>query len=151
MYGGPLYIASDHAGYQLKKRIIRFIENELNGSVTDLGPQSYDKHDDYPDYAIPLAETVSAKDARGILICANGEGVCIAANKVDGIRAGVGYSTMAAETMMQDDNTNVLCLAAKHSSDDHAMAIVKSWLENEFSGEERHLRRLNKIAKLEDD
>lgn len=149
LYTGPLFITSDHAGYQLKKRLIRYIENELEREVTDLGPTEYNENDDYPDYTIPLTKQVLEANGRGIAICANGIGVCIAANKVSGIRAGIGYNIMAAETMMQDDNTNVLCLAAKAISEDHAMAILKTWLTTKFTQEERHVRRLAKVAELE--
>lgn len=149
MYNGPLFIASDHGGYQLKKRLVRYIENELKLEITDLGPAEYDETDDYPDYVIPLGKKVQDTDGRGIVICKNGIGVNIDANKMHGIRAGIGYNLMAAETMMQDDNTNVLALAAKLSSDEHAMEIVKRWLETEFSGAKRHIRRLEKVAVLE--
>jgi len=145
MYQGNLYIASDHRGYQLKKRLIRYTENELNREITDLGPMEHDPSDDYVDYTIDLTKKVLAEDARGILICRNGIGVCIAANKVDGIRAGIGYNIGAAELMMTDDNTNVLCLSSEFLSEDHAMAVLKKWLETEFSNAERHVRRLEKI------
>lgn len=149
MYNGPLFIASDHGGYQLKKRLVRYIENELKLEITDLGPHEYDETDDYPDFVIPLGKKVQETNGRGIVICKNGIGVNIDANKMHGIRAGIGYNLMAAETMMQDDNTNVLALAAKLSTDEHAMEIVKRWLETEFSGAERHIRRLNKVSVLE--
>jgi len=151
MYSGHLSIASDHGGYQLKKRLIRYIENELNLEITDMGPHEYEETDDYPDYVVPLAEKVSKEGGRGIVICRNGVGVCIAANKVAGIRCGIGYNIDAAESMMKDDNTNILSLAADHLSEDHAMAVVKKWLETEFSGEERHVRRLSKVSALEQD
>lgn len=144
-----LFIASDHGGYHLKKRIIRFIEKEQEGKIIDIGPTEYDEDDDYPDYIIPLAKEVVKKNGRGIVICKNGVGVCIAANKVPGIRAGIGYNTMAAETMMTDDNTNILCLAAKGISEDLALVIVKRWLATEFSNADRHVRRLKKVAELE--
>jgi len=140
-----LFIASDHGGYRLKKRLIRYAENELNIEITDLGPFEYDENDDYPDYALPLCEKVNETEGLGILICKNGIGVSIAANKQKGIRAGIGYNLMAAETMKTDDHTNVLCLASKALSEDHAMAIMKKWLETEFSAEERHVRRLKKL------
>lgn len=149
MYSGTLYISSDHGGYALKKRLVRFIENELSRPVTDLGPGEHVEADDYPDYAFPLAEKVATEHARGILICRNGIGVCIAANKVKSIRAGIGYNIAAAESMMKDDNTNILCLAADHLSEDFAMAIVKRWLETEYSEQERHQRRLEKITAFE--
>ena len=141
-----IYIASDHGGYKLKKRIVRYIENELKQSITDMGPNEYNETDDYPDYAIPLAtKIIEQEDNRGIVICKNGIGVCIATNKVKGIRAGIGYNLMAAETMMADDNTNILCLASKALSEEHALAITKKWLETKFSHEQRHIQRLDKI------
>ncbi len=151
MYFGPLFIASDHGGYALKKRLLRYIENELQLPITDLGPKNYDAEDDYPPYAEDLAQKVKESQGRGILICKNGIGVCIAANKVDGIRAGIGYNLMAAETMMLDDNTNVLCLAGKLGSEEHAMAIVHKWLETNFSEAERHKRRLEEVKEIENE
>jgi len=149
MHAKPLYIASDHGGYQLKKRLIQYIEKELGLEIEDLGPTDYEETDDYPDYAIPLAKKVSDTDGRGIVICKNGVGVNIAVNKVKGIRAGIGYNLMAAETMMKDDNTNILALAAKALSEDFAMAIVKKWFETEFGEAERHVRRLKKVEEFE--
>lgn len=149
MYTGPLFIASDHGGYQLKKRLVRYIENELQGKVEDLGPHEYVETDDYPDYALPLAQKVLEAGGRGIVICRSGIGVCMTVSKLKGIRAGLGYNIAVAETMMQHNNTNVLCLAGDHVSDEFAMAIVKKWLESEFTGEEKNIRRLAKIAELE--
>lgn len=149
MNKAPLFIASDHGGYQLKKRLVRFLENELEMKITDLGPKDFDENDDYPTYAKILTDKVTEKNGKGILICKNGIGVCMAANKVKGIRAGIGYNLMAAETMMTDDNTNILCLAAKGLSEEFAMAIVKRWLETEFSGDERHIKRLKMIEEME--
>lgn len=149
MYTGKLFIASDHGGYQLKKRLIRFIKNELKLKVEDMGPKSYVETDDYPDYAIPLAKKVVKTKGRGIVICRNGVGVNIAANKINGIRAGIGYNIAAAESMMNDDNTNVIALASDHLTQDHAMAIVKKWLGTEFSNAIRHTRRLKKVEKIE--
>lgn len=145
MYSGPLFIASDHGGYHLKNRLVRYIQNELKLSIEDLGPHEYMEDDDYPDFVLPLAKKVMEQNGRGIVICKNGIGVNIAVNKIPGIRAGIGYNLMAAETMMTDDNTNILSLASKAISEDHAMAVVKKWLETEFSNDERHIRRLKKI------
>lgn len=149
MYSGSLFIASDHGGFQLKKRLVRYLENDLKLSVTDLGPHEFVDGDDYPDYAIPLAEKVTETNGRGILICKNGVGVCMAANKVPGIRAGISYNLMAAESMRNDDDTNVMCLASHLSSDDHAMLMVKKWLETEFGEDARYVRRLEKVKAYE--
>ena len=147
IYKGPLFIASDHGGYKLKKRLIRFLTKELLIEVEDLGPHVYVKEDDYPDYVLPLAKKVVDKKGRGIVICKNGIGVSIAVNKVNGVRCGIGYNLMAAETMMADDDTNIISLAAKGVTDEHAMAIIKRWLLTSFSGAERHKRRLDKLPK----
>ena len=145
-----IYIASDHGGYKLKKRLVRYVKNELKLEIEDMGPNQYDKTDDYPDFAIPLTKKmVKDEENRGVLICRNGIGVCILANKVKGVRAGIGYNLSAAQSMRNDDDTNVLCLAADHLTDDHAMAILKKWLETPTSKDSRHLRRRRKVTKLE--
>ena len=100
MYSKKIYIASDHGGYQLKKRLIRYIENELNLKIEDLGPYESNESDDYPDYVIPLAHKVAEENVRGIVICKNGVGVSMAVNKVAGIRCGIGYNIAVAESMM---------------------------------------------------
>ena len=150
MYSGQLYISSDHGGYKLKKRLVRYIQNELKRDVEDIGPHEYEKTDDYPDYAIPLAKKTVETKGRGITICSSGIGVCIAANKIAGVRAGLGYNIEVAESMVKDDDTNILCLGAKTISEDHAMAIVKKWLESkkEFLGG-KYQRRIDKINALE--
>lgn len=145
----PLYIASDHGGYKLKKRLIRYCKNELNIKIEDMGPLEYDKDDDYPDFVLPLAKKVVENNARGIVICRNGIGVSIAVNKVKGVKCGLGYNIDVAESMMLHDNTNIIALASDHLSEEHAMAILKKWLETEFSGDDRHVRRLKKIEELE--
>jgi len=149
MYSGPLFIASDHAGYQLKNTIDWYIKNELHLETQDLGSQEYDANDDYPDYAIPLAKKVTETQGRGIVVCGSGIGVCIAANKIAGIRCGIGYNPEVAESMMAHNNTNVLALAGGALSENHAKLIVKTWLTSNFTNEERHVRRLGKIAELE--
>lgn len=145
----PLFIASDHGGYQLKRRLIRYIENELNLKIEDLGPHEYVETDDYPDYVAPLTKKVLEKNGRGILICRNGIGVCMTANKVKGIRAGLGYNISVSKSMRNDDDTNVLCLAADNVSDEFGMAITKNWLETEFNAHPRFIRRIKKMEELE--
>lgn len=145
-----LYIASDHGGYKLKKRLVRYLENELKKPVTNMGPTDFVETDDYPDYAIPLAKKVTrGKDNLGILICGTGNGVCMVANKIKGIRAIVGYNIEAAELGKQHNNANILCLAGRILTEDHAMAIVKKFLETAFTNDSRHVRRLGKIEEME--
>ena len=145
----PIYIASDHGGYALKKRLIRYMENELGLKPEDMGPHTYEETDDYPDFAIPLAKKVVETDGRGILICRNGIGVCVAANKVKGIKAGIGYNISVAESMRKHDNANIICFGSDNISEDFSLVVLKRWLETDFSNEERHVRRLKKVEALE--
>ncbi|HBU07307.1 MAG TPA: ribose-5-phosphate isomerase [Candidatus Magasanikbacteria bacterium] len=142
----PLYIASDHAGYQLKKRLVRYFENELNIKFEDLGPNEYNEEDDFPDFIMPAAKKAVENKGEAILICGSGIGACISANKVPGMYAALGYNIEAAETSRKHNNVNGLCLAGRVLSEDHAMAIVKKWLENkgEFIGG-KYQRRIKKI------
>lgn len=145
-----IYIASDHAGYHLKKELADFLKKKLELPVEDLGPKQYDENDDYPDFARILGEKVSAdQTAKGILLCGSGHGMCISANKIKGIRAIVGYSISGAELGRQHNDANVLCLAARILSKDHAEAIAKKFLDTAFKDETRHNRRLEKITELE--
>ena len=144
-----LYIATDHGGFQLKKYLIRYLDKQLKMKAVDLGPKKYDKEDDYPDFAIPLAKKVAkGKNNVGILICRMGNGTCITANKIKGIRAIIGYSIEAAEFGRRDNNANVLCLGGDVLSNEHAVAIVKKFLESNFDGG-RHARRMDKIMAIE--
>ncbi|MFA4831324.1 MAG: RpiB/LacA/LacB family sugar-phosphate isomerase [Patescibacteria group bacterium] len=149
MYQGYLYIAADHAGYQLKKRIARYIENELNLKVEDLGAHEYDAEDDFPDYIIPAAQKTVKTNGRAIFICGSGTGDIIAANKVPGMRCALGYNIEAAELSIKHNNANGLALAGRVLTEDHAMAIVKKWLETtEFLGG-KYERRNEKIEEYE--
>lgn len=145
-----LYIASDHGGFQLKKYLVHFLENQLKIKAEDLGPLSFNKEDDFPEFAIPLAKKV-AKDSKalGVLICRTGHGMCIVANKIKGIRAIMGYSIEAAEKGRLEENANILCLAGGVLTDEHAGAITRHFLETQFDAEERRIRRLKQIEEVE--
>lgn len=145
-----LYIASDHGGFQLKKHLIRFVEKQLKKEISDLGPTEYNENDDFPDFAIPLSQKI-AKDEKslGILICKTGHGMYLTANKINGIRAIIGYSIEAAEKGRKEENANILALAGAVITDEHAAAIVKRFLETNFEPEQRRVRRLKKIEELE--
>lgn len=149
MYQGPLYITSDHAGYQLKKRLIRFINNELDRDVIDLGPTAYDENDDFPTYVLPAAEKTVFTDARLIACCGSAQGEIIAANKVVGMRMALGYNIEAAGLAIMHNNANGLALAARVLTEDHAMAIIKKYLETtEFLGG-KYQRRNDAITAYE--
>ena len=140
-------LANDHRGVAAKQRLVTVLTG-LGHEVFDLGtntPVSVD----YPDYAILVAEDVaSGKVDRGVLICATGHGMCIAANKVAGIRAVNCRDVIDAELSRSHNNANVLCLSADLIGDELMERIVKSWLETPFDGG-RHARRLEKIAQYE--
>lgn len=145
-----IYISADHAGYQLKKELVDYLAKKLGLEITDLGSKEYDKDDDFVDYAAKLAQKVASETkSKGILICGSGHGMCIAANKIKGIRAIIGYSISGAEFGRQHNDANVLCLAGRVISKDHAEAITKKFLETDFKNEVRFIRRNEKIAELE--
>lgn len=144
-----IYLAADHNGFQAKHEIKQFLES-LNHQVTDLGPHSFEVSDDYPDYAFLLGETVVKENARGIIICGSGIGVCVAANKVRGVRAGYCESEQHAIKSREDDDTNILVLDTMTFDPKTDFKILTTWLNTPFSGEERHIRRLGKITAYED-
>lgn len=145
----PIYIASDHGGYQLKKRLIRYFKNELKKPIKDFGPEKYDAEDDFTDYIIPAAKKAVKNKSKAIFICGSGIGACIAANKVKGMYAALAYNLKVAELSREHNNANGLCLAGRVLTGDHAMAIVKRWLETDFSGVEKYKRRNGKIERFE--
>lgn len=143
-----IYIAADHRGFRLKEDIKKWLETELY-EFRDLGAFEYNKDDDYPDFAIKLGETVIRENARGILICGSGAGASIAANKVNGIRAGLCTSVKQAASARSDDNINILCLSADWVSVEDNQKITDTFLKTLFSSEERHIRRINQIKDYE--
>jgi len=142
-------LACDHGGYELKIIIEEFV-GSLGYSVVDLGTNNTESVD-FPDYAEKLGrEITSGHSERGILICGSGVGACIAANKIKGIYAAVCHDTYSAHQGVQHDNMNVLCLGARVIGPELAKELVQAFLSAHFSSnEERHLRRVNKIYKLE--
>ncbi|MDD5383127.1 MAG: ribose 5-phosphate isomerase B [Candidatus Margulisbacteria bacterium] len=139
-------IGSDHAGFKLKEIVKNYLKRKKL-EFKDFGASS-EESVDYPDYAFPVAEAVARGEFdRGILICGSGVGVTITANKVKGIRAVNAYDTYSAKQSRQHGDCNVLCLAGRKLTRAKATKIVDVWLKTEFSGEERHLRRIKKIEK----
>lgn len=151
MHTGPLYIAADHAGYQLKKRLVRYLQNELGLlEVEDMGAYEYDERDDFPDFIIPAAEKAVKNNGRVIIIGGSGNGEAIAANKVKGVRCALAHSVETAALSRQHNNANGLALGARILTEEHAMAIVKTWLATEFLGG-KYQRRNEKIEKYENE
>ena len=147
-----IYIASDHAGFHLKKQLIQYLKVK-DFEVEDCGAFELDETDDYPDFIIPCAQKVAGdSSSAGIVIGGSGQGEAMCANKVKGIRAAI-YNGGDAKTVgrlaKEHNNANVLSLGARFISPDDAKKAVSAWLDAEFEGG-RHVRRVDKIAKYED-
>jgi len=145
-----IYIASDHAGFDLKKLLIEHLKDQ-DQEVEDCGPGAYDKEDDYPDFVYPCAVKVAQNPgSMGIVIGHSGQGEAIVANKVKGIRAVVYYGGHEdiISLSRQHNNANVLSLGAAFLSPEQAERVVDLWIETGFDGG-RHQRRIEKISNLE--
>jgi ribose 5-phosphate isomerase B len=143
-----VYLGADHAGFNLKNDLREHLEM-LNFVVEDLGANELNPEDDYPEFAAAVAQAVRHHPGSfGILACGNAEGICIAANKFQDIRAGIGYSKEAAKTMRTDDDANVLCLPGRVPIADDPLEIADLFLKTPFSGAARHKRRLKQLADL---
>ncbi len=143
-----IYIGADHNGYQYKELLVDYLE-DLHHVGIDLGNETADKHDDFPLFAARVALAVLAeKDSRGILLCGSGQGVCIAANRYKGIRAGVIWNTQEAKAIRNDDDSNILCLPARSIDAKMAKQIVDTWLETPFAGASRFKRRIKQLDEL---
>ena len=145
-----IVIGSDHRGFDLKSGLVAYL-SELAYHVTDLGAATLAPEDDYVAYAAAVAREVSRDFAgvRGILICGSGVGVSIVANKFENIRAALALTPDQASAARNDDDANILALAADYTDLDAARRIVSVFLQTPFSREERHLRRIDAIRSLE--
>ncbi|OGC90477.1 MAG: ribose 5-phosphate isomerase B [candidate division Zixibacteria bacterium RBG_16_53_22] len=141
-------MTSDHAGYQLKQAIVSAIESDGH-ELIDLGTNS-EEPVDYPDFALRIALVIAGGDAdRGIFICGSGVGGNVAVNKVPGIRAGLCHDTYSAHQGVEHDNMNILCLGSRVVGKELAIELCRAFLNAEFSNEDRHIRRLEKIEEIE--
>ena len=144
-----IHIGSDHAGLEFKNELITHLV--ANGhDVTDHGPYEYDALDDYPDFCIPCAEAV-AKDASslGIVLGGSGNGEQIAANKVKGVRAALVWSIETAALAREHNNANVISVGQRLHSADFVKQLIDTFIATKFPGDERHVRRIEKIGKYE--
>ena len=140
-----VYIASDHAGFELKEKITQELPS---WEWVDLGPGSKDRVD-YPDFAEKLCQKVLTENNKGVLICASGIGMSITANKFDGIRAAHVENAKSAKLTREHNDSNVLCIGALFLETQVAKEIIQTWLNTEFSEETRHQNRINKITAIE--
>ena len=142
-------LGADHAGFPLKAAIAQHIL-ESGNEVVDIGAHEIQPDDDYPDFALAVAQAILLGDAeRGIILCGSGVGASIAANKVAGIRAAVCHDVYSARQGVEHDDMNVLTLGTRVVGVSLARVIVTAFLGAAFSGEERHARRLSKVSAIE--
>lgn len=141
-------IAADHGGFELKKQLIEELK-EQGHEVQDFGPAVFDASDDYPDFGIPASQAVAAKEIeRAILICNNGIGMAMLANKIHGVRAAVVYNEQSAKNTREHHDSNVLTLGGQEFSEADLKKFIQIWLSTPFLGG-RHERRMGKIGALE--
>jgi len=142
-------IGADHGGFSLKAELTPWLR-ENGYEVLDLGAKTFIPTDDYPDYALAVAEAVaSGKVPRGIIVCGSGVGACIVANKVAGVRACPCHDTYSAHQGVEHDDMNILCLGARVVGGALAREVVDAFLKAEFLSEERFQRRLQKVLDIE--
>jgi ribose 5-phosphate isomerase B len=142
-------IATDHGGFGLKEELAAQLRREGH-EVVDFGAHSLSASDDYPDFVIPLSMAVAAgKVQRGIAICGSGVGASVCANKVHGVRAALVHDHFSAVQGVEDDDMNVICMGGRTVGPAVAWDLVQAFLSARFSGAQRHMRRLGKVASLE--
>lgn len=143
-----IYLGSDHGGYKLKEVLVAYLESK-NVEVEDLGVNSQEPSD-YPDAAAAVAQKVLANPGSfGVLLCRNGQGICIAANKIKGVRAALAWSPEIAASARQHDDANVLCIASDFTNKATAQAMVDAFLKTPFENIDRRVRRIEKLHQLE--
>ena len=143
-------IATDHGGFGLKEDLAARLR-AAGHEVVDFGAYSLAPGDDYPDFVIPLARAVSAgRVERGVAVCGSGVGASVCANKIPGVRAGLIGDHFSARQGVEDDHMNIICMGGRTIGPSVAWEFVETFLASEFSQAERHLRRLGKVASLEE-
>lgn len=145
-----IYIGADHRGYELKEKIARWLF-EMEYPYQDLGAYHLDPKDDFTKYATEVASLVAkTENARGVLLCGSGVGADVVANKFDGVRASIGKDVFQIEAGRNDDNMNILVIAADYTEEKDAKAMLIAFLETNYSGKARYERRLEEIKRIEE-
>jgi len=145
-----LGIATDHGGFALKEELVAHLRIEGH-EVIDFGAHTLTQGDDYPDFVIPLAVAVAAGEVeRGLAICGSGVGASVCANKIPGVRAGLVHDHYSARQGVEDDHMNIICMGGRTVGPAVAWDLVETFLDARFSQLDRHLRRLGKVASLEE-
>lgn len=144
-------IAADHGGFEMKREVIAHLQ-AAGHDVRDFGAHQLNDGDDYPDFVLPMAKALAAGEVdRGIALCGSGVGASVAANKVHGVRAAIIADHFSARQGVEDDNLNVICLGGRTTGAAVAWDLIETFLAAKFSGAERHVRRLGKVAAVEFD
>jgi len=146
-----IILGTDHAGFELKEEIKKYLLKE-GFEVEDVGAESLDSKDDYPDFIVPAAKKVAEEpNSKGLIFGASGQGEAIAANKVKGIRAVLyyGYNTEIIKLSRTHNDSNILSIGARFVGKEEAIKAIKLWLETDFSNVERHKRRIKKVSEAE--
>jgi len=144
-----LGICSDHGGFPLKTELLARLQ-AAGHEVVDFGAHQLNSDDDYPDFVIPLGLAVAAgKVDRGVAVCGSGVGAAVCANKVKGVRACLIEDHFSARQGVEDDNLNIICLGGRIEGPELAWDLIQTFLAAKFSNAPRHLRRLAKVATLE--
>jgi ribose 5-phosphate isomerase B len=144
-----IFLGADHRGFKLKEKIKLWLK-EWGKEYEDMGNSQLDSKDDYPDYAAKVAEAVSRGEGKGVLLCHTGTGMDITANKYPGVRSVLGFDEGQVRHGVEAEAVNILSLGVDYLSEAKAKAMLKAFLETEPSQEERHLRRREKISKIEE-
>lgn len=145
-----IFLGSDHRGFDLKNIIADYLKSK-NIQYVDEGNQYLDNRDDFPQFAARVVNQIRASsdlDSRGILICGSGQGMCMAANRFKGIRASLCSSVNQARSVRNDDDSNVLCLAADEVDLNEIKRIIDVWLITPFAAAPRYIRRLSELDQL---
>jgi len=145
-----IYLGSDHNGFYFKSKIKDFLLNN-NYDIDDLGDERLDPNDDYPVFAQRVVNSVLSSedsDPRGILLCGSGQGMMIAANRFNGIRACLGWDVESAKDSRNDEDSNILCLPAKTLNNGESLDIISQWLKTPFSKAPRHSRRIRELDEM---
>lgn len=145
-----IYLGADHGGFSFKNKLAAHLK-KAGYELNDLGDEKLDPNDDFPVFAHKVVAKVLSSDdtdARGILMCRSGQGMCMAANRFKGIRAALGWSKKAAVSSRNDDDSNVLCLPVDDINEDELLKIAEAWLDTPFARAARFVRRNRELDNL---
>jgi len=144
-----IYLGTDHAGYKLKNDLREHLHH-AGHDIEDVGAKTLDDDDDYPRYAYAVAAKIlgGSDDDLGLLVCGSGQGMSMAANRVNGVRAALAWDVRSATAAREDDNANVLVLPARFVTDYAAVEMVDAWLTAKFKSDPKYVRRLDELEQL---